>query len=102
MFLYPAVDYELKQVVGVDASDLWVARTGIRGANDLVWVGPAANYAAKLCSVRDVFPSWITEKVYNQLADEAKIGGDKKNMWEKRTWTATGLTIYGSTYWWKV
>jgi class 3 adenylate cyclase len=35
-------DFELKQVVGIDTSELLVARTGIRGANDLVWVGRAA------------------------------------------------------------
>ncbi len=40
---YPKTTYELKYVVGVDTSQLFVARTGIRGANDLVWVGRAAN-----------------------------------------------------------
>jgi uridylate cyclase len=96
---YPNVTYEVRQVVGVDASDLWVARTGIRGANDLVWVGPAANYAAKMWSIRGDFPSWISTKVYNQLSKEAKIGSDGKDMWQARTWN--GTTIYGSTYWWK-
>jgi class 3 adenylate cyclase len=99
---YPDSKYEVRQVVGVDASDVFVARTGIRGANDLVWVGPAANYAAKMCSIRDVFPSWITEKVYNNLADEAKLSSTGENMWEKRTWTTTGMTIYGSSWRWKL
>ena len=33
--------------LGIDTSKLFVARTGIRKSNDLVWVGRAANYAAK-------------------------------------------------------
>ena len=41
---YPKTSYSIKHVVGIDTSSLFVARTGIRGANDLVWVGRAANY----------------------------------------------------------
>jgi len=37
--IYPPINH----VVGIDTSDLFVARTGVRGANDLVWVGRAAN-----------------------------------------------------------
>ena len=51
--LYPKTEYKIKQAVGVDTSKLFVARTGIRGSNDLVWVGRAANYAAKLSALRD-------------------------------------------------
>ena len=35
---YPKVDFKIKHVVGIDTSPLLVARTGIRGSNDLVWV----------------------------------------------------------------
>ena len=48
--LKPDSRYLLKQSVGVDCGELLVIRTGIHSANDLVWVGPAANYAAKLSS----------------------------------------------------
>jgi class 3 adenylate cyclase len=44
---YSEADFVLQQTVGIDTSKLLVARTGVRGANDLVWVGRAANYAAK-------------------------------------------------------
>ena len=50
-----------KQSVGIDTSELFVARTGIRRANDLVWVGRAANHAAKL-SARSGSVSQITGK----------------------------------------
>jgi len=98
---YPTNQYQVRQVVGVDASDVFVARTGVRGANDLVWVGPAANYAAKICSIRGDFPSWITEKVYNMLSAEVKVTKGQA-MWEKRTWTATGMALYGSSWTWAV
>jgi class 3 adenylate cyclase len=48
--------YEVKQVVGIDVCKLLVARTGIRGSNDLVWVGRAANHAAKMAALLPVYP----------------------------------------------
>ena len=45
---YPNDRYAVSHVVGIDTSKLFVARIGVRGDNDLVWVGRAANYAAKL------------------------------------------------------
>jgi class 3 adenylate cyclase len=42
----------VRQVVGIDVSSINAARTGVRGGNDIVWVGRAANYAAKLCDLR--------------------------------------------------
>jgi len=39
---YPSSAFQLEQSVGVDTGKLLVARTGVRGANDLVWVGRAA------------------------------------------------------------
>src|SRR5260370_31674604 len=45
---YPNTTYQLKYVIGVDTSELFVARIGVRNDNDLVWVGRAANYAVKL------------------------------------------------------
>lgn len=45
---YPQTDYILKHVIGIDTSKLLASRIGVRNDNDLVWVGRAANYAAKL------------------------------------------------------
>jgi len=100
---YPNSNYEIKQAVGVDTSKLLIARTGIRGANDLVWVGRAANYAAKLCSQReDLYPSFITEDVYSSLSDETKNGGNpKQNMWQKTIWPEKGIVLYKSSWHWQ-
>lgn len=43
--------YQLRHGVGIDSGRVLVARTGIRNDNDLVWVGRAANIAAKLSAV---------------------------------------------------
>jgi class 3 adenylate cyclase len=48
---YPGSSYRLRHVIGIDTSDLFVARIGARNDNDLVWVGRAANHAAKLASI---------------------------------------------------
>ena len=100
---YPTTSYRVKQVVGIDTSDLFVARTGIRGSNDLVWVGRSANYAAKLCSLSPEYPSRITETVYNKLNKSAKYSSDGKLMWEAAKWTdMNNMKIYRSTWWWKI
>src|SRR5207245_1618227 len=74
---YPLSDFILKHVVGIDTSNLWVTRTGVRGANDLVWVGPAANYAAKLTELDASYPTRITHRVYDKLSDTAKLSNGK-------------------------
>lgn len=76
---YASKSFQLKRAVGVDTSPLFVARTGIRNHNDLVWVGRAANYAAKLCSMPggNPYPSVITADVYNSLNDSVKYSNDQ-------------------------
>lgn len=100
--VYPNANYKIRQSVGIDSCKLFIARTGIRGSNDLVWVGHAANYAAKL-SDRSGPPSQITEAVYKKLADDAKLSGDGRDMWTKASAPEIGnKTIYTSTWWKKV
>lgn len=100
---YPNRPYELKHVVGIDTSRLFVARTGIRGANDLVWVGPAANHAAKLTTLSSDYPSRITKEVYDAMADDAKYSSNGEPMWAAATWTdMNNRGIYRSTWSWSV
>lgn len=75
--------FSITQAVGIDTGSLFVARAGIRNANDLVWVGPAANIAAKLCSLRDgTYASWITEAVHKKLHVSASATSDGRPMWD--------------------
>ncbi len=85
--IYTNKNYEVSHSVGIDTSRIFAARTGVRGSNDIVWVGRAANYAAKLCSLRDgYYRTWITEDVHNVLMDEVKTINNQY-IWEKRLWT---------------
>lgn len=96
---YPNSSFKLKQRVGIDTSKLFVARTGIRGSNDLVWVGNAANNAAKLAALPPEFPTYITANVYNMLNRSSKYGGrPEENMWNDLGTDIMGYKIYGSTY----
>ena len=98
---YSSTTFSLKHVVGVDTSRLRAARIGIHGDNDIVWIGRAANYAAKLTSLSG-YSSWITEAVYNAMHNDTKFSRGRP-MWEKRRWTAMNdHPIYCSTYWWSL
>ena len=98
--LKPDSRYTMKQSIGVDTSKLLVTRTGPRAANDLVWVGRAANYAAKLSS-REAPATHVTEAVYAQLPPELKAGNDGRQMWIRTTAREIGnLTAYSSTWHW--
>lgn len=100
---YTKSSFVLKHKVGVDTSELFVARTGIRGSNDLVWVGRAANYAAKMAGLSTAYSSYISADVYNRMKSEAKLGGkDKKNMWTDLGNSQLGVKIYGSTWTWSL
>lgn len=98
---YPDTTFVLKHVVGVDTSPLFIARTGIRGSNDLVWVGRSANYAAKLSNVDNGYPTLITKDVYDKLNNESKLGSNGNNMWIELSWSEYSMTIYGSNWHWK-
>lgn len=100
---YPEQNFELKHKIGIDCSQLYTVRTGVRGSNDLVWIGRAANYAAKLTNLSGK-SLWITNTVFNKLNDQAKYTmKDRKLMWDKRTWTTmNNLEVYCSDYNWSL
>ena len=101
--VYTTSNHVIKQVVGVDTSKIFVARTGIRGSNDLVWVGRSSNYAAKLAGIRaEGYSSWITGEVFDAIDDDVKKSSDGRVMWEERIWTAmNNKRIYRSNWKWK-
>lgn len=101
---YPQSTFTVKQVVGIDTSSIRAARTGVRGGNDIVWIGRAANYAAKLTELNLAEKSWITKDVYEKLHESAKLGGTpKRDMWKAYEWPQNNnYPIYGSTWWWAI
>lgn len=93
---------QVKFAVGVDTSDLFIAKTGVRGANDLVWVGRAANYAAKLAALPNTY-IYITSEVFNNMKDEVKKSSDGRLMWQAVRWNMfDDRTIHRSSWQWPI
>lgn len=98
---YPKNRYVIKQKVGIDRSSLFVARSGIRGSNDLVWVGEAPNNAAKMAALSTAYATYVSASVYDLLLEQSKLGGSqKKNMWTDLGSSVLGYRIYGSNWTW--
>lgn len=97
--------FTMSHGVGIDSGIVLAVRAGARGDNDLIWIGRAANLAAKLSNLRESpHHTFITATVYNLLHDSSKYGGkNNEDMWEQRTWTFLGdkISIYRSNWWWK-
>lgn len=98
---YPNSSFVLKHVVGVDVSQLRTSRIGVRGDNDLVWIGRAANYAAKLTNLSG-YSTWITGSVYKAMNNSVKFV-NSVDMWEHHQWTTmNNMSIYRSNYRWTI
>jgi class 3 adenylate cyclase len=68
--VYTTSHRALQHTVGIDCGRLLAAKSGVRNDTDLVWVGPAANYAAKLNSFDGLDPAFstrITKAVFDKL-----------------------------------
>lgn len=91
--------------VGIDTGTVLAVRGGVRGDNDLIWIGRAPNLAAKLSDLRESpYQTIITASVYNMLSDSSKYGGEANtNMWKSRSWSFLdeNITVYRSSWQWK-
>lgn len=76
---------KIKNGIGIDTGDAYAVRAGIRGSDDLIWIGRPPSIAAKLSDIRDYpYSIYITKKVFNRLMDNAKFVDDKL-IWEEIT-----------------
>ena len=91
---------DIKHCVGVDTGESRAVRAGIRANNDLIWIGKAPSFAAKLSDIRD-YPNevYISARVHNRLPDDAKKPGGQ-NIWTAKTFKFAGNdeTVYGTNY----
>ena len=72
--------FQIRHGVGVDTGTVLAVRGGVRGTNDLIWIGRAPNLAAKMSDVREhPYSSFITAAVFNMLNDETKYGGERRS-----------------------
>lgn len=99
---YASTSYELKHCIGIDTSEIKAIKAGIRGANDLVWIGKSANYAAKMTELAfDNNFTWISDNVYKKMIDDVKFSSGT-NMWQQKTWSKYNKTVYCSNYYWNL
>lgn len=93
---------EIRNCSGIDVGEVHAVRSGVRANNDLIWIGQAASFSAKLSDVRDTgFHTYISSRVYSQLASDAKITSENNNMWTKSSLEFAGKneTVYKSNLW---
>lgn len=88
----------IEHCIGIDTSECVAVRAGIRNSNDLIWIGRAPSFAAKLSDVRNYpYEVYISKASYNKLMDSAKQV-DGVNIWEQTSITFAGKNeiIYGT------
>lgn len=99
---YQKTLYSLDYAVGIDVGNLFVIRTGIRGNNDLSWIGTPANIAAKLSEMRGRREKvLITKAVFERMNKSSRMSrGEGKCMWSDIDLNIFGEKIYGSSWYW--
>jgi len=98
-------NFEFSHCVGVDCGEVLAVRTGIRGSNDIVWIGDSPNFAAKLSDIRNpLYKTYISSRIFDEIAESSKYVGEPLTlMWkeQKLKWLGTDETVYGSSWQWK-
>ena len=96
---YTTTNYTVAHSIGVDVSSIHAASIGVRGDNDLVWIGRAAHHAAKLAG-KHGYPIGITKEGHDAINDDVKRDSNTgASCWYRNLWTEMGnREIYGTTY----
>lgn len=83
-------EIEIQHCVGIDAGVVRAVRAGIRNSNDLIWIGKAPSFAAKLSDIRTYpYAVYLSARSYKKLSMAAKAGGGE-DIWEKRSFKFNG------------
>lgn len=103
---YPSLKakgFVIRHCTGVHSGETLVVRGGVRGDNDLVFIGSPPNLAAKLSEVRSVgASSYITHSVHDNMHESARMSGDKtQSRWtqETRKLNDVAWRCYRSGWW---
>jgi class 3 adenylate cyclase len=98
--VYTSDDYVIKHAIGIDTSTLLAVKAGVRGDTDMVWVGRAANHAAKMTTLSENAPIYMSEDVYNTMNDSVRFAtSDHRNIWFSFNWDKLNRTIYFANAW---
>ena len=97
--VYSSRGYDVHHKVGIDASPLLVANSGIRGNNSYTWVGTAANNAAKMAALKRAYnySTYVTHSIYSQLLENnLTAASDGASLWTDLGSSDLGYRIYGA------
>lgn len=100
---YSSVEYRIDYAIGIDISKLFAVKTGIRGDNDLAWIGDAANIAAKLSEIRGRNgKAFVTDRVFERMNNQSKYSSaaNTQCMWTVIPQKVFGMSVYESTWYW--
>lgn len=101
---WPTLDWTLHHGVGIDTGQAMLVRGGVRRVdNDIVSIGSAPNVAAKLSEIRRAPAIYITQAVYNRLAEGSKYASGV-DMWSEfgtLTYGGKNFKVRGTSYRWK-
>lgn len=90
---------QLRHTVGIDQGEILAAKTGVRSDNDIVWVGPAANYASKLNSFTGLdiaYSTRITARAIENCASRFQVfPGTTNQVWDG-SFNNVGVSHYRS------
>lgn len=90
----------IRNCIGVDTGQAVAVRAGIRGSEDLIWIGRPPNWAAKLSDLREYpYSVVVSSLVYSRLPISSKVDGGS-NIWQKctRDYAGEDLTAYRTNY----
>lgn len=83
-------DIKINHCIGIDTGTAVAVRAGIRNNNDLIWIGRAPSFAAKLSDIRNYpYSVYITKASYDRLHDSAKKN-ETENIWEQSSMEFAG------------
>lgn len=91
---------KLKNCVGIDVGQARAVRAGIRESNDLIWIGKAPSFAAKLSDIRSYgYCVYLSKASYSALDADAKISNGQ-NIWTQDHVTFAGVKeeVYKTNY----
>jgi len=75
----------IRHCVGIDSGVAVAVRAGIRNNNDVIWIGRAPSFAAKLSDIRNYpYSVYITKACFDRLPESSKRS-DSDEIWEARS-----------------
>ena len=92
------VDY----AVGIAVSKLFAVRVGVKGDNDIAWIGSAANHAAKLSEIRDPrYKTFVSGQVFARLSRNVRLSSpERKLMWSDLSPRESPKSVFASSWQW--